>query len=116
MDRSTGPFKVTVDDAVADRLVVTVAGELDLAASDELREILVTAVAAHPVVVVDLAACPFMDSSGLRSLLAAAHRAQESGHLLSLAGVQPAVQRVIELTGMDTVLPTYPDATALEGH
>ena len=47
----------------------------------------------------------FMDSSGLHVLLATTRRAAEVGADLRLVSVSARVQRLLELTGTDGVLP-----------
>jgi anti-sigma B factor antagonist len=50
-------------------------------------------------VVVDLGDVHFMDSSGLRSMLAAARRATGRGAVLELRSVGPEIIRLLEITG-----------------
>ena len=63
--------------------------------------------------VVDLAEVRFMDSSGLGSLVAALKKLGGSQGVV-LAGAQPAVKDLFELTSMDKlfkIVPTVNDAT-----
>ncbi|ETA71135.1 STAS domain-containing protein [Actinospica robiniae] len=112
MEQGPEALEVTVLDAGDGKALIKIVGELDLARAEPLREVLTSAVAAHAVTVLEMSRCPFMDSTGLRALLAGAHRAGETGHALRLAAVRPEVARVIELTGTHTLLPAYPDTTA----
>lgn len=108
------PFAVHTAHPSADEAVVSVTGELDLPSTDLLREPLLTALEA-PVVVLDLAACTFCDSSGLRTIVEAAHKAEAVGHALRLAGVTEAVRRVLELAEVGFI-SQFPDvASALKG-
>ena len=95
-------FGVTVstDDGVR---VVAVSGELDLDTMAELSEAL-AAGNGFATTVVDLRGVTFIDSSGVSGLLSAARRARDAGErLVCVPGPQP-IQRVFELTGVDTVL------------
>ncbi len=83
-----------LDDGLA---VLTLEGELDLAASPVLRGRLEAAAAARGAVL-DMSEVTFVDSSALRELLRAASRAARDGRPFVLAGVQPAVARLLELT------------------
>ncbi|HEY7282669.1 MAG TPA: STAS domain-containing protein [Actinomycetota bacterium] len=47
----------------------------------------------------DLRGLTFMDSTGLRSVLDAAHDAARRGHGFAAVGVNPAVRKVFELAG-----------------
>jgi anti-anti-sigma factor len=102
-------FSVTVESPAAGRAVLTVRGELDLASAEILREPLVEALSTHSLVVLEMSGCPFLDSSGLRALLAGVRRADEAGSALRLCGAGPEVARVIELTAVQSVLRVYPD-------
>ena len=64
-------------------------------------------------VILDLGAVDFLDSSGLGAVVAA-RKLLGPGRVLELAGLTPAVARVMTLTRMHTVFPIHPDAkTAL---
>jgi anti-sigma B factor antagonist len=93
------PFEVTVqrDNAVA---TVVVSGELDLATAPELS----AAVAQHrdaQLLVLDLTAVTFIDSTGVRVLIETDRScAGSSSRLAVLAGDGP-VRRVLSLCGLD---------------
>jgi anti-anti-sigma factor len=89
-------------------VVVTVTGEIDVDTSDILADALARAADVAAVVVADLTAVTFMDSTGLNTLLGAHRDLAARGGRLALVGAQPAVRRVLELTGVDTVIPLYP--------
>ena len=54
-----------------------------------------------PSLVLDLSGVTFMDSTGLKVLLAVHQRAQLAGGRLVLAGATRSVQRVVSITGLD---------------
>lgn len=88
--------------------VVRVSGELDISTHERLGEQLTKAAGGKEPIVVDLSACDFIDSSGVRALLlgvrAAGENSKGSGRL-SIAGPGPQIQRILEMTGLDkTVL------------
>lgn len=96
------------------RRVLTVRGELDLATADHLWAMLEPLITPGVLLVLDAAELTFLDSSGLRILLLAGTKASASGATLRLAAPQPAVRRVLELTGVGGHLETTPDVeTAL---
>jgi anti-sigma B factor antagonist len=90
------------------RVVVTLAGELDLAAADGFWTTLEPLIEPSGVVVLDGTELSFLDSSGLRVLLLANTRANELGAKLRLVAPHRAVQRTLQLTGADEIVPTYP--------
>ncbi|MFF8595083.1 STAS domain-containing protein [Streptomyces sp. NPDC015220] len=101
--------RTTVEDGTR---VVTLVGEADLDSSARLRETLLSCLATAPVTVADLGGLTFMDSSGINALISAHQAAQESGARLCLAAPQEAVLRVLQLVGVDTLIPWYPSVEA----
>ncbi|MEV4175689.1 STAS domain-containing protein [Nonomuraea sp. NPDC049709] len=57
--------------------------------------------------IIDASRLSFLDSSGLAVLLAAATLAKAHGAALHLAGLQPRVARILEITGSWPVVCTY---------
>ncbi len=62
-------------------------------------------------VLLDMSEVEFLDSSGLGAVVAA-RKMLGSNRTLALAGLQPAVDKVMRLTHMDRVFPIYPDTEA----
>ena len=81
-------------------------GELDLATADAVQAELerVERSDAHSIVL-DLSGLTFMDSTGVRLLVQAHARSRADSHRLSLLRGGRAVQRVMELSGVDALLP-----------
>lgn len=84
------------------RLVLEVAGELDLAVTADLRSAADEALAAGDVtdVVVDLGGVTFIDSTGLGTLVEIRNAALEGGATMRVTAVQAAPSRVIEIAGL----------------
>ena len=59
-------------------------------------------------ILLDLSEVEFLDSSGLGAVVAA-RKILGSDRTLALAGLQPAVDKVLRLTHMDRVFPIYAD-------
>ena len=86
----------------ARRLVV--AGELDMAVADHLGAAVREHRTSGQVLTVDLSQVTFMDSTGMRLLIMLDAESRTNGWRLSLlAG--PAVWRVVELCGLQEMLP-----------
>lgn len=82
-------------------IVVTVAGELDVASAPGLRDLLLGSLNRCSELVLDLTAVTFLDSTGLQALLAARRRAMLNGERLRLRiTANGPVQRILELTGL----------------
>jgi anti-sigma B factor antagonist len=95
-------FEVTVSTDAGVR-VVAVSGELDLDTMGELNEALAVP-NGLATTVVDLRGLTFVDSSGVSGVLAAARRARDAGERLVCVRGPAQIQRVFQLTGVDTVL------------
>ncbi|PBC82796.1 anti-anti-sigma factor [Streptomyces sp. 2224.1] len=88
--------------------VVTVSGELDHHTADLLRESLDGCVDdGYARLVVDCSPLEFMDSTGLNVLLGARLKAEAEGGGVHLAGMQPVVARVFEITGAEAVFTVH---------
>ncbi len=82
--------------------VVSVGGEIDLGTAGELGDHLVSAMEHSGTdLVLDLANVSFMDSTGLKVLLATRKRAQLVGGQLALAAAGRSVRKVLSVTGLD---------------
>jgi len=86
------------------RVVVTLAGECDLAVRDELTAVLVAAADGTKLVFVDLTEVHFLDSSGLHALLSGHRAAIERGARLYAGNAGGPVARVLEVTGVGELL------------
>ena len=89
---------------------LAVRGELDLSTVAELEHRLAELLGARSDVVVDLHHLAFVDSCGLRTLLAATQQAARDGSALHLTRGRPHVMRVFEIAGLTEFLPFLPDA------
>lgn len=91
-----------------DHIVITPGGEIDLYTAPRLQAEFAGVLRDGPArIVVDLAAVEFCDSTGMNVLLAAMKRARERGGSLELAGPRPAVRKILQVTGLDTVFAVH---------
>ena len=112
---STEPLAVSLSEPSPGVAVLEVAGEVDLATIHRVEEVLAEAVGTGRRVVVDLSACDFIDSSGLRALVTARGAAEDSGGSLALVTENAGILRVLSVAALDRVLEihaTLPDALA----
>lgn len=95
-------------DKLDERIVVHVAGEVDLANAPELDGQLASVMTEAPSqLVVDLTNVTFMDSTGLGVLVRALKRSRELDIRLDLIVTNERVLKVFGITGLDTVLPIH---------
>lgn len=82
-----------------DRIVLSLAGELDIATASRIEEALRAAEEAAPaLLVLDLRQLSFMDSTGLRTILGADARAREAGRRVVVVQGDENIRRVFEVT------------------
>ncbi len=79
---------------------VRVAGELDMTTAPELDQVLDRAGAGGRTVLLDLDETTFVDSAGIRVLLASAQRLTDQGGGVRLIAASPAADRILRLTGV----------------
>ena len=109
-------------------VLVTVAGEVDIATVPRLRERLAAPAASGRPLIVDLDPVTFIDAAGLGVLAGAANRAAAGGGSLHAVCNRRQVRRLFAITGLDRHIPlarTVPEAcenlatawdTSLSGH
>lgn len=93
-------FKVSERDLRPGCRDVQIEGELDLAVSGQLDEVLTTAAEQCERVLVGLQRCTFIDSSGIAVILRAHHRMEAEGRSLVVYGPTDQVVRILEMTGL----------------
>jgi len=92
----------------ADRYVITVSGEVDLATSPNLDSEIIAAIeSGSNSVVIDLTAVSFMDSSGLGVIVRGLKRCREADKNLDLVITNERVLKVFGITGLDQVIPIH---------
>ena len=100
------PDELAISHYVSDgALIIEVAGEIDLHTATELqRSVDRLSPFPHPVTL-DLAGVGFIDSTGIRALLAINNRASETtGESLKIVNPTDSTRRLLELTGIDKIL------------
>jgi anti-sigma B factor antagonist len=98
--RSAPPFRLSVNGSF-DPAVVSLEGELDLAAAPQLRECLVGLVEGGATdIVLDVARLDFIDSTGLSVLVMALNRTRAVDGSTVLRNPSHSVMRLLEITGL----------------
>ncbi len=95
-----------------DHTIVTICGEIDLYTAprlhSELAGLLADGMPAR--VVIDMSGVEFCDSTGMNVLLSCLRRARERGGELEIAAPKPAVRKILQVTGLDSVFTLVGDA------
>jgi len=103
--------------AEGDRVIVALSGEIDLYTAPRLQSQLAAALNTdHPVrLVVDMSGVDFCDSTGMNVLLAAQRLAREHGGNIELSAPRPAVRKILQVTGLESVFTVVEDSAAAAG-
>jgi anti-sigma B factor antagonist len=89
--------------------VVAAPEDIDITNADVLRTALLEAASLGPgTFVVDMSRTQFCDTAGLHALVAAHKRARAGGGQLLLVTRGAAVDRILSITGLDRVIPSFP--------
>jgi anti-sigma B factor antagonist len=98
---------------VGQAAVVSLPAEIDMSNGDQIRNDLLTILnRGATLLVVDMSATTFCDSSGLNALVRAFKRATASGSGMRVVVSARAVQRVLAITGVDHLIDIYPTVAA----
>lgn len=90
-------------------------GRIDVVRASHVRKEAIEFAAAHDNnLVLDLQNVTFIDSSGLGAIVGTFQTIRQAGGRFYLYGIQPSVQMVIELVGLDQVLPILKSEADLE--
>ena len=88
--------------------VVEILGELDIATSPRVRELLSDAASdGDRPIVLDLTGCSFIDSTGLATLLHGTKPAQNGESNVAIVSAGGEVRKLLELTAIDRTIPVY---------
>ena len=95
-------------------VLVCLDGRLDATTSQNVKSVLQQLASnEQPKIIIDLQQVPFIDSSGLASLVSGLRLVREKGGNIVLSGIQPQARTVFHLTMLDRVFsihPTYNEA------
>ncbi len=90
--------------------ILTLTGEVEVANAAQVRDAALKLVESGPrFLVVDLSGVDYMDSTGLGMLVGLLKRLKEKGGDLLIAGPQPRVRKLFDITGLAQVLRIYED-------
>jgi stage II sporulation protein AA (anti-sigma F factor antagonist) len=89
-------------------VTLTVAGEVDLATADALRQAITDLLQTDGIrrLVVDFAHISFLDAAGVAALVAGHRLGRAAGVGVKLVNCRPVVLRVLEIVGVDKLLIT----------
>ncbi|MGI8972888.1 MAG: STAS domain-containing protein [Gaiella sp.] len=97
-------LSITLDQPDSHTAVIACGGDLDAYTSPSLREAVHATGDTTRMLVIDLSATTFLDSSGLGVIVGAHRRMRERGGELRVVRPAPLVARIFELVGLEAVL------------
>ena len=96
------------DKAGNEVVVFKLIGDLDAFSSRDFKPVIIDfAEKGYSRYIVDLSETPFIDSSGLVSLISLLKRAKVMGGYVKLVGLRPAMKDIFSITGLDKVFEFY---------
>ncbi len=106
-------MKATVEQ-IGRLTVVSLNGRFDAHTAGVAREIFEHKVSCSMPVLIDMSRVVFVDSMGLSVLVSSLKHSREAGGELALAGLQPTVRLIFELTRLDKAFRIYHDRASAE--
>ena len=98
-------MSVSAEGADGSCTVLWLAGEADLT-TRALAEVLTAEAAKKPrLLLVDMSGLTFIDSAALHEIVRAHRKLRADGCLLALVSPSPMVSRILQLSGLDQVIP-----------
>jgi anti-sigma B factor antagonist len=89
--------------------VVEVSGDIDLSSSPEFLGAMLRVLGEKPRrIIVNLAEVPYMDSSGVATLVKVLRKVRAAGQTLALAGLNDRVRSIFEITKLDGFFEIHP--------
>lgn len=90
-------------------LLVVFSGDLDLKSADRYRDEIDAAIMRMNAqyLVFDLSKVSFIDSSGLGMMIGRYKKIQQKGGRVALCGIDPRLDRMIEISGLRRIMPVY---------
>jgi len=89
-------------------LIFALAGRLDAKTSEPFEQQMLAALAAgRRKLLIDFSSLDYISSAGLRVLLLAAKKLQESKGKIVLCALKPALKTVFEIAGFSSIFPIF---------
>lgn len=89
-------------------IVVALEGEIDLASANSIEnELLALTLGEGSRLIAELSRLAFIDTVGVGMLVRLAYRLRANGGELVLAAAPPHLRRLLQLTGLDCLFPTF---------
>jgi anti-sigma B factor antagonist len=102
-----------IEKIMGDVCVISISGRIDTIASKDVEAKLDGAIKErNEKIIINLEKMDYISSVGLRVLLSALKRQKQNHGSLQLASLQPFVQNIFKITGLDKVFRIFPTEEA----
>ena len=109
-------MKVIVEELRPHVFVVTPDGDVDMSTSPEVRSAMAPLFERGTArVIVDLSKVPYMDSSGIATLIEGLQLSHKGKLRFTLAGMNPSVEAAFDLAHLKDVFELFPDVARALG-
>lgn len=88
-------------------IVAAVSGRLDSNSAPQAQELLIPLLVKGARIVIDMRACSYVSSAGLRVLLWCAKTAVREEARVVVAGLSDDIREVMEMTGFENLFPAF---------
>jgi len=111
--RGDGEQMEIAEKNIGDICIISISGRIDTVTSKDVEAKLEGAIEEKKnKMIIDLAKVDYISSVGLRVLLAALKKQRQNQGSLQLASLQPLVQNIFRITGLDEVFQIFPTEEA----
>jgi anti-anti-sigma factor len=101
-------LNITIEHAGSE-MVLLIEGELDLSTAPSLRACIDSVDPHIPTLAIDMREISFLDSTGLGLLAGTHHALSTDGRRLELRGARGHTRKLLEVTGLDQIIPVVDD-------
>ncbi|MDQ1033604.1 anti-sigma B factor antagonist [Streptomyces sp. V3I8] len=109
----TDDLTLTTTHTAGPLAVLRIGGDIAMQTAPALRKEALDVIAqGHPHLILDLTGITFCDSSGFNALIGIMRCATAAHGSLTLAAVPDRMLRMLDLTGLSTIMQSYPDTDA----
>jgi anti-sigma B factor antagonist len=111
--RGDGEQMEITEKIIGDICIISISGRIDTVTSKDVEAKLDGAIEeSKEKIIINLEKMDYISSVGLRVLLAALKKQRQNQRSLQLASLQPFVQNIFKITGLDMVFQIFPTEDA----
>jgi anti-anti-sigma factor len=98
---------IITEKKIEDILLIAISGKIDIVSTKDLEIFLDQAIYKSSKIVFDMAETEYINSSGLRILLAAIKRFKQNNGEMRLASPRPLIKNIFDISGLSNIFSIY---------